>query len=194
VLHDTIQALDRSFFRQVALNKTYKPRHMKTNIALKFDRSSIFSMVIAATIAFSCQINCATAKLDEDAAAKINTMLDRANSNSSKNNSTSDNDSNSSRNNNSKNKRSQSMEYLRRGLVARKAQENSQALEYFAASAKADPQNAFAYMALATTLGHSQQGLSYMKTAMLLFDRQGNKEAVRLAKQWLEQQPPSEGF
>ncbi len=165
---------------------------MKTTIALKFDRRSILSMAIATTIAFSYQVNFATAKLDEDAAAKINTMLDRANSNSG-NGSTSSKNSSSS-NNTSSNKRSQSMEYLRRGLVARKAQENSQALEYFAAAAKADSQNAFAYMALATTLGHSKQGLSYMRTAMGLFDRQGNKEAARLAKQWLEQKQPSEEF
>jgi hypothetical protein len=161
---------------------------MKTNIALKLDCRSIFGMVIATTIAVSYQVNFAAAKLDEDAAAKINSILDRANSNSNSNS------SNTNNSNSNSNKQSQSMEYLRRGLIARKAQENSQALEYFAAAAKADPQNAFAYMAIATTLGHSKQGLSYMKTAMLLFDRQGNKEAARLAKQWLEQKQPSEGF
>jgi hypothetical protein len=172
---------------------------MKTTLALKFDRCSIISMAIATTIAFSYQVNFVTAKLDEDAAAKINTMLDRANAKANSSNSNSstnskDSGSSTSNTNTNSNKRLQSMEYLRRGLVARKAQENSQALEYFAAAAKADSQNAFAYMALATTLGHSKQGLSYMKTAMLLFDRQGNKEAARLAKQWLEQKQPSEGF
>jgi hypothetical protein len=175
---------------------------MKTTIALKFDRHLIFGMAIATMIAVNYQVNFAAARLDEDAATQIDTMLDRANTTNNNNRAKTINNSNrntsskntSSSNNANSSNRSQSMEYLRRGLVARKAQENSQALEYFAAAAKADSQNAFAYMALATTLGHSKQGLIYMKTAMTLFDRQGNKEAVRLAKQWLEQKQPSEGF
>ncbi len=176
---------------------------MKTTTKLKLTRISIVSITISTFIslplAFNYRINPAAARLDDDAAAKIDTILNQANNSNNRNNSHNNNSNNSNSNsnssrNNSSNKRSQSMEYLRRGLVARKAQENSQALEYFAAAAKADSQNAFAFMALATTLGHSTQGLSYMKTAMTLFDRQGNKEAYRLAKQWLEQKPPSEGF
>ncbi len=173
---------------------------MKTTTRLRLDRRSTIGMAIATAIAlpivFNYRVNIAAARLDDDAAAKIDTILDRANTNNSNNstNSNNNNNPNNTTNNNSSSKRSKSMEYLRRGLVARKAQENSQALEYFAAAAKADSQNAFAYMALATTLGHSKQGLIYMKTAMTLFDRQGNKEAYRLAKQWLEQKQPSEGF
>ena len=174
---------------------------MKTTANLKLDRHSIFSMAIATAlslpIAFNYRVNIAAARLDEDAATKIDTILDRANNSNNTNstNNTTNNSNSSNRNNNSSNSnRSKSMEYLRRGLVARKAQENSQALEYFAAAAKADSQNAFAYMALATTLGHSKQGLTYMKIAAVLFDRQGNQEAYRLAKQWLEQKPPSQEF
>ena len=139
-------------------------------------------------------INPAAARLDDDAAAKIDTILNQANNSSNRNNNNTSNNNNNSNSTSSSNKRSKSMEYLRRGLVARKAQENSQALEYFAAAAKADSQNAFAFMALATTLGHSKQGLTYMKIAAGLFDRQGNQEAYRLATQWLEQKPPSQEF
>jgi hypothetical protein len=171
---------------------------MKTTTKLKLTRISIVSITISTflslPLAFNYRINPAAARLDDDAAAKIDTILNQANNSNNRNNSNNSNSNSNSSRNNSSNKRSQSMEYLRRGLVARKAQENSQALEYFAAAAKADSQNAFAFMALATTLGHSTQGLSYMRTAMTLFDRQGNKEAYRLAKQWLEQKPPSEGF
>jgi hypothetical protein len=69
---------------------------MKNLMALKLDRRTTLSLTIATTIAFSYQVNFAVARLDEDAAAKINTMLDRANTNINNNNSTtsSRNDSN----------------------------------------------------------------------------------------------------
>ena len=177
---------------------------MKSTTNLKLDRRTTISLALATflslPLAFNYRVNIAVAKLDDDAAAKIGTLLDRTNnsntnSTDNRNNSSNSTNSNTTDNNNtSTSKRSKSMEYLRRGLVARKAQENSQALEYFAAAAKADSQNAFAFMALATTLGHSKQGLTYMKIAAVLLDRQGNQEAYRLAKQWLEQKLPSQEF
>ncbi len=158
---------------------------MTNPINLKLDRLFLATIMISTLllpIALNYRCELAVARVDTDTAKQIDKILDRSNNS---NNGTSSKNSSS---------RSQSMEYLRRGLIARKAQENSQALEYYEAAIKADATNAYAFMAIAMTLGHSDRGIASMKTAATLFTKQGNREAASLAQKWLQQKRPGAVF
>lgn len=85
-----------------------------------------------------------------------------------------------------------SMAYVRQGLAAQKAGNDRLALEYYYRAVKIDRTNAVAFMAAGNLLGDTDEGISCMKAAALLFQRQENQEGYEMATNWLAERGASE--
>jgi hypothetical protein len=85
-----------------------------------------------------------------------------------------------------------SMAYVRQGLAAQRAGNDRQALEYYYVAVKIDRTNAVAFMAAGNLLGDTDEGISCMKAAALLFQRQENQEGYEMATNWLAERGASE--
>jgi hypothetical protein len=85
-----------------------------------------------------------------------------------------------------------SMAYVRQGLAAQKDGNNRLALDYYYRAVKLDRTNAVAFMAAGNLLGDTDEGISCMKAAALLFQRQENQEGYEMATSWLAERGASE--
>ncbi|AFY91779.1 tetratricopeptide repeat protein [Chamaesiphon minutus] len=85
-----------------------------------------------------------------------------------------------------------SMAYVRQGLAAQRAGNDRLALEYYYRAVKLDRTNAVAFMAAGNLLGDTDEGISCMKAAALLFQRQENQEGYEMATNWLAERGASE--
>jgi hypothetical protein len=85
-----------------------------------------------------------------------------------------------------------SMAYVRQGLAAQKTGNDRLALEYYYLAVKLDRTNAVAFMAAGNLLGDTDEGISCMKAAALLFQRQENQQGYELATSWLAEHGASE--
>jgi tetratricopeptide (TPR) repeat protein len=81
----------------------------------------------------------------------------------------------------------QSMKYVQLGWAAQKKGEKEQALVYYDKALKLEETNAYAFMAVATLLGGTKDGITCMKAALVLFERQENTEGVEIASAWLRE-------
>ncbi len=81
----------------------------------------------------------------------------------------------------------QSMEYVQLGWAAQKKGQKEQALVYYDKALKLEETNAYAFMAVATLLGGTKDGITCMKAALVLFEQQENKEGVEIAATWLRE-------
>ena len=81
----------------------------------------------------------------------------------------------------------QSMKYVQLGWAAQKKGQNEQALVYYDKALKLEETNAYAFMAVATLLGGTKDGITCMKAALVLFEQQENQEGVEIATAWLRE-------
>jgi Tfp pilus assembly protein PilF len=81
----------------------------------------------------------------------------------------------------------QSMEYVQMGWAAQKKGQNEQALVYYDKALKLEETNAYAFMAVATLLGGTEDGIICMKAALALFEQQENQQGVEIAAAWLRE-------
>jgi tetratricopeptide (TPR) repeat protein len=80
-----------------------------------------------------------------------------------------------------------SMQYVRLGLASQKRGNERQALIHYYSALKLDQTNAVAFMAAGNLLGETEEGITCMKAAVILFQRQGNQEGYELATAWLQE-------
>ena len=80
-----------------------------------------------------------------------------------------------------------SMEYVQLGWAAQKKGQNEQALAYYEKALKLEETNAYAFMAVATLIGGTEDGITCMKAALVLFEQQENQEGVEIATAWLKE-------
>jgi tetratricopeptide (TPR) repeat protein len=80
-----------------------------------------------------------------------------------------------------------SMRYVRRGLAAQKQGDERQALLFYYEALKLDRTNAVAFMAAGNLLGDTEEGITCMKAAALLFQQQQNREGYEMATSWLQE-------
>jgi tetratricopeptide (TPR) repeat protein len=83
--------------------------------------------------------------------------------------------------------REQSMQYVQMGWAAQKEGQNEQALIYYDKALKLEETNAYAFMAVATLFGGTEDGITCMKAALVLFEQQENPEGVKIATAWLKE-------
>jgi tetratricopeptide (TPR) repeat protein len=82
-----------------------------------------------------------------------------------------------------------SMRYVGLGWAAQKRGEDSEALIYYRQAIELDETNAVAFMALGTLLdkfGKTEEAITSVKVALILFATQDNKEGQDLGMSWLE--------
>lgn len=84
-------------------------------------------------------------------------------------------------------KADRSMEYVRLDWDEQQAGNERQALLYYYEALKFDRYNGAAFLATGLLLGNTEEGISCMIAAALLFQAQGNQEGYNLATTWLEQ-------
>lgn len=80
-----------------------------------------------------------------------------------------------------------SMRYVRRGLTAQKQGDERQALLFYYEALKLDRTNAVAFMAAGNLLGDTEEGITCMRAAALLFQQQQNQEGYEMATSWLQE-------
>jgi hypothetical protein len=79
-----------------------------------------------------------------------------------------------------------SMEYVKRGWDAQKKGDKDTALRFYLKAVQTDKTNAYAFMAGASVIGYTEDGITCMKAAAKLFRDQGNEEGVKVATAWLD--------
>jgi len=80
-----------------------------------------------------------------------------------------------------------SMDYVKSGWEAQKRGDKVTAIEHYLKAVELDEENAYAYLTAATLVGHTAEGITCMKTAAFLFDKQQNEEGYNIAIQWLKE-------
>jgi tetratricopeptide (TPR) repeat protein len=81
----------------------------------------------------------------------------------------------------------QSMKYVQQGWAAQKRGNQRQALIYYHQAVKLDQTNAVAFLAAGNLLGETEEGVTCVRAAVVLFQAQGNQEGYRIAVNWLEE-------
>jgi cytochrome c-type biogenesis protein CcmH/NrfG len=81
----------------------------------------------------------------------------------------------------------QSMRYVQLGWAAQKRGNERQALIYYHKAVKLDQTNAVAFLAAGNLLGETEEGVTCIKAAVVLFQAQGNQEGYNIAVNWLEE-------
>ena len=80
-----------------------------------------------------------------------------------------------------------SMRYVQRGLAAQKQGDERQALLFYYEALKLDRTNAVAFMAAGNLLGDTEEGITCMRAAALLFQQQQNQEGYEMATSWIQE-------
>jgi hypothetical protein len=84
------------------------------------------------------------------------------------------------------NNRDRSMEYVKKGLlVQQEAGKEQEAMLYYYEAVKIDTTNPMAFMAAGNLLGDTDEGITCVKAAALLFQAEENEEGYQLAINWL---------
>jgi tetratricopeptide (TPR) repeat protein len=83
--------------------------------------------------------------------------------------------------------KAQSLEYVQRGWNAQKRGDAETAIGYYQQALEVDPENAYAFAAVAMLVGHCAEGHTLMQTAVELFDKQGNLDGCAAANEWLNE-------
>jgi hypothetical protein len=79
-----------------------------------------------------------------------------------------------------------SMEYVQAGFKAYEAGDKEKAIFYYYEAVKIDQTNGYAFMGAAMVAGGTNDGITCMKTAAVLFKIQHNEKAYEAATIWLE--------
>ena len=79
-----------------------------------------------------------------------------------------------------------SMEYVRRGWAEQQSGNKQQALLSYYQALQLDQYNGTAFLAAGTLLGNTEEGITCIKAAALLFQVQGNQVGYDAATAWLE--------
>jgi hypothetical protein len=91
------------------------------------------------------------------------------------------------------NHRDLSMEYVQKGLAAQQEAGNEmEAMQYYYEALKIDITNPVAFLAAGNLLGNTEEGISCVKAAALLFQAEENRAGYELAMSWLAQHGISE--
>jgi tetratricopeptide (TPR) repeat protein len=84
-------------------------------------------------------------------------------------------------------KAQQSMKYVQLGWAAQKRGNERQALIYYHKAVKLDQTNAIAFLAAGNLLGETEEGVTCVRAAVVLFQSQGNQEGYEIAMNWLQE-------
>jgi hypothetical protein len=147
-----------------------------TSYISKLARISLVALVIV-PLGLTCNVKTAGAKLNIDRNTELNLPAENIIAQGKLDRSIA-----------ATNDRDLSMEYVKKGLAAQQEAGNEiEAMQYYYEAVKIDITNPAAFMAAGNLLGNTEDGISCVKAAALLFQAEGDRAGYEMAMEWLAQ-------